>query len=414
MVRRILRRGRGGQGSGQGGDRPVRIVTLRAHRAADILQAAQQKGLTGDFAHSRFQFRRGDKQGFQILALGMDIVHEAEPAAGVEPQDEPRVQIDPRFRELHAQELKKRLFEGIQRVFHARQQGFRLVHEARKRFQKLRLRAFQRSITQSGKVLPVGKECRHPLRGVSRLFHGGAAHMQHGVHGKYRKFSAHSVPPTYTEARFRAMRRVVRRGHFCLFARRLSICALSLQEGCHLPTPSQWLLPSPTGRGDIPLLSKEAVQGILLPRPVCAPPLPAGEKSGARRNGLKRNGGNKARLIGLVPISAMMSSLFMPGLLLAGGPAGAAWSFPGTIQGVADTRRESGAWGEPYPAPECRIPLRPRPGDRRADWLFYRREMLEYRRCVEAYLTRAREDMESIRDRMDKAIREYNEASGNL
>ena len=39
--------------------------------------------------------------------------------------------------------------------------------------------------------------------------------------------------------------------------------------------------------------------------------------------------------------------------------------------------------------------------------------MLAYRQCVEAYLATAREDMERIRERMDKAVRDYNRESGN-
>ncbi|MEI3479459.1 MAG: hypothetical protein V8Q84_10600 [Bilophila sp.] len=39
--------------------------------------------------------------------------------------------------------------------------------------------------------------------------------------------------------------------------------------------------------------------------------------------------------------------------------------------------------------------------------------MLAYRQCVEAYLATAREDMKRIRERMDKAVRDYNRESGN-
>lgn len=69
--------------------------------------------------------------------------------------------------------------------------------------------------------------------------------------------------------------------------------------------------------------------------------------------------------------------------------------------------------GGDYPAPECRSPLRPSPGDGLSEWRLYRADMLEYRRCVESYLAAAREDMERIRGRMEKAVREYNEESGN-
>ena len=64
--------------------------------------------------------------------------------------------------------------------------------------------------------------------------------------------------------------------------------------------------------------------------------------------------------------------------------------------------------GGDYPAPDCRSPLRP------MDWRMYRSDMEAYRQCVEAYLATARQDAERIRKRMEKAVREYNEESGNL
>ena len=70
--------------------------------------------------------------------------------------------------------------------------------------------------------------------------------------------------------------------------------------------------------------------------------------------------------------------------------------------------------GGDYPAPDCRSPLRPLPGDSPMDWRMYRSDMEAYRQCVEAYLATARQDAERIRKRMEKAVREYNEESGNL
>lgn len=69
--------------------------------------------------------------------------------------------------------------------------------------------------------------------------------------------------------------------------------------------------------------------------------------------------------------------------------------------------------GGTYPEPECRSPLRPLPGDGPMEWRMYRTDMLSYRQCVEAYLATAREDMERIRERMEKAVRDYNRESGN-
>ena len=70
--------------------------------------------------------------------------------------------------------------------------------------------------------------------------------------------------------------------------------------------------------------------------------------------------------------------------------------------------------GGDYPAPDCRSPLRPLPGDSPMDWRMYRSDMEAYRQCVEANLATARQDAERIRKRMEKAVREYNEESGNL
>ena len=57
---------------------------------------------------------------------------------------------------------------------------------------------------------------------------------------------------------------------------------------------------------------------------------------------------------------------------------------------------------------------KPLPGDSPMDWRMYRSDMEAYRQCVEAYLATARQDAERIRKRMEKAVREYNEESGNL
>lgn len=58
--------------------------------------------------------------------------------------------------------------------------------------------------------------------------------------------------------------------------------------------------------------------------------------------------------------------------------------------------------GGDYPAPDCRSPLRPLPGDSPMDWRMYRSDMEAYRQCVEAYLATARQDAERIRKRMEK------------
>ena len=38
--------------------------------------------------------------------------------------------------------------------------------------------------------------------------------------------------------------------------------------------------------------------------------------------------------------------------------------------------------GGDYPAPDCRSPLRPLPGDSPMDWRMYRSDMEAYRQCV--------------------------------
>ncbi len=67
-----------------------------------------------------------------------------------------------------------------------------------------------------------------------------------------------------------------------------------------------------------------------------------------------------------------------------------------------------------YPPPDCRAPLRPLPDDEPSDWKLYRADMESYRQCVEAYLSTARKDIERIRSRMERAVQDYNEESGNL
>lgn len=69
--------------------------------------------------------------------------------------------------------------------------------------------------------------------------------------------------------------------------------------------------------------------------------------------------------------------------------------------------------GGNYPPPQCRAPLRPLPGDRALDWRLYRNAMASYRQCVTLYLETARQDIERIRKKMDRAVRKYNEESGN-
>lgn len=66
-----------------------------------------------------------------------------------------------------------------------------------------------------------------------------------------------------------------------------------------------------------------------------------------------------------------------------------------------------------YPAPDCRTPLRPLPDDEPSDWKLYRADMESYRQCVETYLSTARKDIERIRTRMERAVQDYNEESGN-
>ena len=79
----------------------------------------------------------------------------------------------------------------------------------------------------------------------------------------------------------------------------------------------------------------------------------------------------------------------------------------------AATRADSLLPGGDYPAPDCRSPLRPLPGDGRTEWTFYRSDMARYRQCVESYLNTARQDVVRIHKQMERAVREYNEASGN-
>lgn len=79
----------------------------------------------------------------------------------------------------------------------------------------------------------------------------------------------------------------------------------------------------------------------------------------------------------------------------------------------AAAQAASGLSGGDYPPPDCRAPLRPLPGDESIDWKVYRSDMEQYRQCIEAYLAAARQDIERIQQRMERAVREYNQESGN-
>ncbi len=69
--------------------------------------------------------------------------------------------------------------------------------------------------------------------------------------------------------------------------------------------------------------------------------------------------------------------------------------------------------GGAYPPPDCTSPLSPLPGDSPREWFTYRNSMARYRQCVERYLDTARQDVARIQQQMEKAVREYNDASGN-
>ncbi len=72
---------------------------------------------------------------------------------------------------------------------------------------------------------------------------------------------------------------------------------------------------------------------------------------------------------------------------------------------LADTTQLPG--GE-YPDAKCTSPLRPFAGDKAWEWDMYRQKMGAYRACVDAYVRRARADIEMIQGKIDKAVREYN------
>lgn len=64
--------------------------------------------------------------------------------------------------------------------------------------------------------------------------------------------------------------------------------------------------------------------------------------------------------------------------------------------------------GSEYPDAKCTSPLRPFAGDKAWEWDMYRQKMGAYRACVDAYVRRARADIEMIQGKIDKAVREYN------
>ncbi|HEU6438491.1 MAG TPA: hypothetical protein VE028_13660 [Nitratidesulfovibrio sp.] len=88
-------------------------------------------------------------------------------------------------------------------------------------------------------------------------------------------------------------------------------------------------------------------------------------------------------------------SLVVGGAALGGMPAPAR----------ADTTQLPGG---DYPDAKCTSPLRPFAGDKAWEWDMYRQKMGAYRACVDAYVRRARADIEMIQGKIDKAVREYN------
>ena len=64
--------------------------------------------------------------------------------------------------------------------------------------------------------------------------------------------------------------------------------------------------------------------------------------------------------------------------------------------------------GGEYPDAQCTSPMRPFAGDKAWEWDLYRQKMGAYRACVDAYVRRARADIEHIQGKIDKAVREYN------
>ncbi|WP_223380780.1 hypothetical protein [Nitratidesulfovibrio sp. SRB-5] len=64
--------------------------------------------------------------------------------------------------------------------------------------------------------------------------------------------------------------------------------------------------------------------------------------------------------------------------------------------------------GGEYPDAQCTSPMRPFAGDKAWEWDMYRQKMGAYRACVDAYVRRARADIEHIQGKIDKAVREYN------
>ena len=64
--------------------------------------------------------------------------------------------------------------------------------------------------------------------------------------------------------------------------------------------------------------------------------------------------------------------------------------------------------GGDYPDAQCASPLRPFAGDKAWEWELYRQKMGAYRACMDAYVRRARADIEIIQGKIDRAVREYN------
>lgn len=118
----------------------------------------------------------------------------------------------------------------------------------------------------------------------------------------------------------------------------------------------------------------------------------AGRPGGAGHEGAYAHGRNGGRRLVAALLFAALAVAVLGGLPA---PAGA------QAQG-------SQLPGGDYPDAQCTSPLRPFAGDKAWEWDLYRQKMGAYRACVDAYVRRARADIEVIQGKIDRAVREYN------
>lgn len=60
-----------------------------------------------------------------------------------------------------------------------------------------------------------------------------------------------------------------------------------------------------------------------------------------------------------------------------------------------------------YPDHNCQQPMKPDPGDSDGLFMVYKQQLDRYRMCIDTYVKNAKNDMQSIENKANSALREY-------